>query len=257
LAGQDKMHPKLLQAYELIRSVLEDGDNQGTQIQSHWDFPMMAPPDGQGFMSATDLLTWWFRAPADGPNPWDVYFRNPDTSPAGNASAGRKEGPDLSFPFRENFAPFGQQANMPSELLRKFVPDQEERLDDTEADRVADCLYGFIHALGRRDVEGGMQFIDNEYHVLENDREVDCLGLRHQCESLLDSLRGWEIDISLAEIPEPVLHPNGVLVLCKIQIDAHNPAREAHQSRLEKRLAVFRKNETGEWRIHALSPLND
>ena len=115
-----------------------------------------------------------------------------------------------------------------------------------QADAAVACVYDFLHAIGRRDPEAAMACVADDYHVLEDDREVDRLGLRHQVEALLDSLRGWEIEISLAEVPEPLHHPSGILIYCEIQIDAYQ--RHPPAQRLDLSTAAWpcsRRSRTG------------
>jgi ketosteroid isomerase-like protein len=130
------------------------------------------------------------------------------------------------------------------------VPD--ERLPEESAEAAVETLYEFLHAIGRRDVEAAMDLTAEDYHVMEDDVEVDRLGLRQRLEALLDSLRGWSLEASLAVAPEPLHHPYGVLIAADIQLDAaHRDGSK--RSRLERRVALLRQDGEGEWRIHALS----
>jgi ketosteroid isomerase-like protein len=69
----------------------------------------------------------------------------------------------------------------------------------------------------------------------------------------LDALRGWELETSLVEIPQPILHPDGILVYAELQIDARKD--DERRTVLHRRIAVFRKGRDRRWRIAALSPV--
>ena len=113
-----------------------------------------------------------------------------------------------------------------------------EEMANEHADAAVACLYDFVHAIGRRDPEGAMACVADDFHVYEDDREIDRLALRHQIEALLDSLRDWELEISLAEVPEPLHHPGGILIYCEIQVDAFQRDSSARRSRVS--IAVHR-----------------
>jgi len=136
---------------------------------------------------------------------------------------------------------------------RVLAHDPADNLADDQADAAVTCLYDFLHALGRRDVEAALSHVAEDYHTLEEDREVDRLGLRQQVESLLDSLRGWELAVSLAEAPEALAHPYGILIYTEIQIDAHHPLENLRRSLVDRRLALLRHQGDQGWAIAALS----
>jgi ketosteroid isomerase-like protein len=128
-------------------------------------------------------------------------------------------------------------------------------LDDADAEMIVDRLYEFIHAFGNNDVESAMQLVAEDYHVFEEDKDIDRLGLRHQLESRLDSFKGWDIELSLSRVPEPIFHPMGILIYIEIQIDASRAEDNQTRSEVEKRVAVFKKQKDGTWKIFALSPI--
>lgn len=112
-----------------------------------------------------------------------------------------------------------------------------------------DCLYEFIHAFERRDVDGAMARISEAYHALEDDREIDRLTFRHGLEAGLDGLKKSEISVSLAQAPEPLSHPQGVLVDAHVQIEIHRPEDDSRECLVERRIAVLAREADGEWRI--------
>jgi len=248
---------RLMEAYQLLRSIIEgkSPDNIFPDVQRHLQFSPAPPTGAHGVMSATDLLSWWFRAPLNIPNPWDVYFDRsyqsfdtprPVNLPNANKS---KDETNLRLPLSAEPALW--------ENLRALIPEPGFHLDDSDAEKVVDCLYEFLHAVGRCDIDSAMQRVADDYHVFEADKEIDRLGLRHRLESLLDSLRGWEIEISLVEVPEPIFCPNGILIHVEIQIDANHQEDNQTKSIVEERIAVFRKQKEGEWKIFALSAIKN
>jgi hypothetical protein len=115
-------------------------------------------------------------------------------------------------------------------------------------------LFGFIHALERRDVDTAMTLISADYHVMEGDREIDRAALRLQLEAMLDRRRSGVLRVSLAEVPEPVFHPAGILMLAQIQVD-HTPTEGRPECLLLSRVAVLNETDAGRWLISALSPI--
>jgi ketosteroid isomerase-like protein len=226
---------------------MEEPGNTFPDMQSHWQIPNIPPPVSQGMQSATDLLGWWFHAPQNVPNPWDVYLNHSFPSfdhTVSNNTINKTD--NMKLPM----APW-------AEKLENLQPldNEPDYSNDADAEMAVDCLYEFIHAFGNNDVESAMQLVDEDYHVFEEDKDIDRLGLRHQLESRLDSLRGWDIELSLSKVPEPIFHPNGILIYIEIQIDARRAEDNQTQSEVEKRIAVFKKQKDGTWKIFALSPI--
>lgn len=205
----------------------------------------MRVPMLSGRVSATDRLSWWFRPTADGRDPWDSFFEQSATSfveEAGPLPAG-PAGPAAPA------EPPGRRA-----ALRLLLAEPDEEMMDSDAEAVVTCLYDFVHAVGRGDVVTAVEeCVAPDYHAMEDDVEVDRDALAAQLHAQLDRLRGWEIDVSLVEIPEPILHPDGILVYTEFQIEATKDG--ARQTVLHRRLAVFRQGRDRRWRIAALSPV--
>jgi hypothetical protein len=194
-----------------------------------------------GRVSATDRLSWWFRPSAGGRDPWESFFEDERPALAEEAVA-----PAATSPAAE---PPGRRA-----ALRLLLAEPDEELIDADAEAVVTCLYDFVHALGRGEIAVAIEeCVDPEYHTIENDVEIDRDGLAAQLRAQLDRLRGWDVDVSLVEIPEPILHPDGILVYTELQIEARK--EEARESVVHRRLAVFRQRRDRSWRIAALSPV--
>jgi hypothetical protein len=258
---------RLLQAYELLRSVIEEDEVLWGEPHSQWQTPLLPLADAEGRMSATDLLNWWFRAPSSQPTPWDTYFgeslRTTTTplarsvegraSPAADnssRSADRPRAPSSSAPL----LPSGSSALA---LLGPSINEAEDFVSDQDAEAAVGSLYEFIHAIGRQDVDGAMKLITEEYHALENDREIDRLTLRHQITSLLDSLLGWEIEASLGQVPNPIPSRHGLLIFAEIQLNCYHHEDDRRRSLVEPRLAILQRQQNGDWAINSLSLVRD
>jgi hypothetical protein len=225
------------------------------------------PPSGlPARMSATDQLSWWFRPAVAGDDPWDGYFAG-DGSDLGGDLGGLDDLDGLwGEPAAAGLAavragatprpaPALPAAEPPSRrtALRMLLAEPEEELVDGDAESVVTCLYDFVHAVGRRDVEAAMACVAADYSTIEDDREVDADGLAARLRALLDPLHGWDLDAFLVEIPQPVLHPAGILVPVEIQLDAREPGTGARRTVVHRRIAVFDRQPDQSWRIVALS----
>jgi ketosteroid isomerase-like protein len=203
----------------------------------------MVIPTLSGRVSATDRLSWWFRPTTEGHDPWESFFEQEPTAfaeqPAATAAsqpAGAEEPP-------------GRRA-----ALRLLLAEPDEELIDADGEAVVTCLYDFVHAVGRGDVATAIEeCVHRDYHAIEDDAEIDRDALAAQLHAQLDRLRGWQVDVSLVEIPEPILHPDGILVYAELQIEARK--EKARQTIVHRRLAVFRQGRDRSWRIAALSPV--
>jgi hypothetical protein len=261
--------PRLALAGDLLRSVLEQSGEAQPDLSQPLAFA--APPFSEPRMSATDLLNWWFRPAATTFDPWDDYLSLP-LQPSGFAvqptarplrppvSAGRNGRSALpaQMPSRADVDvghdPAGIELN-PWVTFRALFPAVEEELADEHAEEAVECLYGFVHAIARRDITKALEFVADDYHALEGDREIDRLGLRHQLEAMLDSLQGWELEAALLTVPEPLPYTGGILIFAEIQIDAFRAEDDAHQSIVSRRVAVFERQPGRGWLISALSPV--
>lgn len=246
--------PRLLEAYALLRSALEEpaDDLQPLAAEGAWE--PAVPGDGDDWLvSSTDVLTPWspvILAGGAGPIPdpgtvWDAYFAlppgGPETPPVLPRRAAAPPRPPADEPDRRPLSALG-----PPGLI-------EEPLDDETAHAAVQCLYDFVHALGRFDVEEAMAAVAGDYHAIEDDREVDREALRHRLEELLDAHRGGAVELSLAEIPEPLPFADGyVLIPAVLQID-RRPEGGPPATTLVEWIAVLAAAEEG-FRICALSP---
>lgn len=230
------MDERLEQAIALLSELLGDAPPERL---TPWRAGTERPPSLEGMVSATERLSWWFRPAAEGRDPWDGYFEPPEPAAPAPPAAPRAR-------FSEPEPP-GRRA-----ALRLLLDERDEELIDADADAVVCCLYDFVHALGRGDVSAAIEHcVAPDYHVMEHDTEVDRDGLAAQLHAQLQRLRGWDVDVSLVEIPEPILHPEGILVYAELQIEATRDGE--HQSTVHQRLAVFKQGRDRRWRISALS----
>lgn len=250
----DGADTSLGRAIVVLRGMLAQLEASDDQLTPWRGAP--ARPVFQGRVSATDQLSWWFRPASGRDDPWDAFFSDEEHGavpgprawpPAGvgvpaAGPAGRHDGT-------------GPAAELPSDRtsLRMLLAEPEEELVDGDAESVVTCLYDFVHALGRRDVDAAMACVAPDYHALEDDREIDADGLAARIRALLDSLHGWEAEVFLVEIPQPVLHPAGILVPVEIHVDAREPGTDARRSILDNRIAVFARQPDHGWRIAALA----
>lgn len=207
---------------------------------------MLPPPDPEGRLSSTDLLSWWFRAPKGGLQGWDEYFSGSGEEPAAEPEVRSETSPGAA----SDFPPF-PEARDAGITISSLFPEPEEQLADEHAQAAVDCLYEFIHAFGRRDIDAAMKVISEAYHTLEDDQEVDRLRFRQNLEAGLDSLRRSDIEVSLAQAPEPLVHPQGILIDTHVQIDTYQPDDDSRGCLVERRIAVLSQEEDGEWRIRS------
>jgi hypothetical protein len=232
---------KLKDVQALLNALVEESRDGQHDAPSHWELPILPPPDPEGQLSSTDLLNWWFRAPhgrAGLPDP-----NEPVTSAAGGETA-------LADARRARVAHDPGQ-ELWSEIS-VVLPEPEEHLAEEHAQAAVDCLYDFLHAVGRRDIDAASDLVHDQYHVIENGEEVDKPKFVNSLAFHFDALRTWDFDVSLAVAPEPVNHPIGVLIHALVQFDAVNLADGSKDGRVEERLAILREDESGAWKIAAL-----
>jgi hypothetical protein len=233
---------KLKEVQVMLNSLLEEVHETGNGSPSHWELPILPPPDPDGRLSSTDLLNWWFRAPQSRSGAWDEYFK-----PLG------EDGPQPA-PAARNDPPNGgpEPAHDVWAEISILFPEPEEHLAEEHAQAAVDCLYDFLHAVGQRDVEAAAALIDDLYHTIEGGEEVDKLKFKNRLHAQVEALRDLDFEVSLAVAPEPVNHPYGVLIHAQIQFDMANPLDGAKSGRVEHRVAILRQDGSGAWKIAAL-----
>jgi len=289
VAAEQDLDPtsRLELAFELLRSVMERPGAAPLPAGSGWQMPYAPPtPTFDGRMSATDLLNGWFRPSFGATDPWDDYFTAPQqrdlaprartpqanateqahsaTSAASLALASRPPAPPVS-PSPSQAIPAGILAPraVPEDVAvlpwgdpHDLLAEPEEALADEHAQAAVDTLYDFVHALGRRDLDGAMALVAEDYHTFVDDVETDKLGLRREIEMMFGQLHDWDLDASLVDIPQALFHTYGVLIPTTIGIDARRddpldgPLR---RSIVWRRLAFFSRHGTDAWLIAALS----
>jgi hypothetical protein len=229
---------RLEQIYSLLREALTPQEEQ--EADRAWYTPSIPPIDPGSKLSATDLLNWWFRPPTASQNRWDLYFG--DSAPV-------HESVKVTLPP----APPASPADPISRAaVRALLPVEENELASEDADRATETFYEFLHAYGRRDIDAAMQYIADDYHTFEDDRELDRGDLRNRLEALLDALHGYDFEVSLTTVPESLLHPYGVVMSVEIQIDGVHPQTKVKKNILDKRLVLLQCQAQDKWKIAAL-----
>ncbi len=176
--------------------------------------------------SATDLLLAWMPEKAGGiEQTWDKYF---GTSAGDAAQSG---------------------------LIRSRMPIADE-WDMNSANAAVDCLFEFVHAIERLDISQAMACVAADYHTFEAGHEVDRNALCLQLEAAFDRWRSAKVSITLAEVPDPIFHPEGILIHTVVQIDKTGSSAEGQNTELLRRLVVLRETPRGGWKIGALSPVD-
>jgi ketosteroid isomerase-like protein len=234
---------RLIQAYRVLRELVEQVDERPVQESAVAFLPALPPIDPGSRLSATDLLSSWFRPPSGHADPWQNFFQKYET--AAPATPSPSQGP----------VPAAREVPAPKAIARALFPETEDELASEAADAAIEVLYEFLHAFGRRDVERAMQYVAADYHTFADDHEINRDDLRNYLEMLLESLRGWEFQISLSMAPEPIEHPYGIIVYAEIQIDAVQPESNAKRNMVERRLVLLQAQEDSQWRLASLSPV--
>jgi hypothetical protein len=245
-ADASSSEDRLRRAYEVLADLFaESPGGAGENDPAGYQPP---PPPAVAFganVSATDLLGLWFRPPSAKRNRWDAYFGDLTAEVPVSRVVREKES--------KAAATTSSHSQTVSKAILQAVLPETDHLEDEDAEDAVDVLYAFVHAFGRGDIEGALQWVSDDYHVIEGDQEIDKNGLRCRLESLLDSLHGYEIEVSFAEPPESLSHPYGMILYAEIQIDGFKAADCALRSHVEHRLVLFEKTRDSGWRIAALS----
>jgi ketosteroid isomerase-like protein len=237
---------RLRQIYDMLREVLEPPSSGGELGDSRWHAPPL-PLNVDGRTSATDLLSWWFRPPSGEESAWNQYFGGSESSSTRTVA---KPG---EAPKTKTAVEAAERNTDPRAVLRALVDWPKDELANEDAECGIETFYNFLHAFGRRDVAAAMQHIAEDYHVFEDDREIDRHDLRSMLESLLESLHGFELGVSLSMIPEPLGHPYGIVTYAEIQIDARRLQDGVKRNLVERRLVLLQKQADFSWKISAFS----
>jgi ketosteroid isomerase-like protein len=250
---------RLEQALSALSALLAEGGVGPAGLQPHIQARGRRPA-ARGRFSATDRLSWWFRPAAAGVDPWESFFEGTGHTPLAPRSLSTLANSDDVFVQPNPQPARGQTWSRPPgrrASLRMVLWEAEDELFDADAEAVVAGLYDYLHAIGNRDVDRALECVAEDYHTLEEDREVDKQGLRQQMSALLDSLRDWEFDISLVEIPQPIPHPQAILIYAEIQLEATRAGGTERRSEIFPRIVVFQQQPDKRWLISALSPCPD
>jgi hypothetical protein len=237
---------RLQRVYELLGELLEERADESATDTPAWYAPPLPPVAAGMNISATDLLSWWFRPPSRKRKAWDQYLGS------GHTAA-------VPIPDKPQLAAKGNEATSPASdivseaIWQAMLPEPDDELASEEAESAVEVLYEFLRAFGRGDIEGALHWVSEDYHVIEDDCEIDRSGLRCRLEALLASLHGWEFEVCLAEVPQPLSHPYGIVIYAEIQIDAFKPEELAARSQSERRLVLLERVGEFDWKIAAMS----
>lgn len=110
----------------------------------------------------------------------------------------------------------------------------------------------FLKALAARDVPRAMQWVADDFHVVENDREINANDFCCRLEAFVESLRGWEIDISLPVAPEMLPLSSGIVMFTEIQIDMRDPATNRKDNLVAGRFVLLQKQADASWKISGM-----
>jgi len=246
MAVDNRVEDRLRRAYELLSDIFEKPAAEDESGAPPWYAPPLPPIAAGTRLSATDLLSCWFRPPTGRRGGWDWYFGDNTPAPGMKKPAGGQDRDQVAEPAA---SATGKAVEAAQQAL---LPDPDDDLSSEDADQAVDVFYEFIHAFGRRDIERAMEFVADDYHIVEHDREVDRNELRCRLESLLESFHGWDIEVSLASPPQPLSHPYGILIYSEIQIDAMKPDSDSRRSLLERRVALMEHDRKSGFKIAAL-----
>lgn len=253
--------PRLMQALALLRSVvgnepLPRRDGAGVN-RTPVD---MGFPDDDAFdlLSSTDLLAVWLPeldtsgAPHGGA--WNDYFDGPAVGVSNGAPVAWGADSAQAEQARPAVGPRDLSPVAPIRCPAEIEPD----LSDDIADAATECLYDFVHALGRFDIEGAMDCIDDDFGtIIDAEREMDKRSLRLELERLLDRWSDGPLTVGLNELPEAIDHPMGVLIHCTVQFDGRDADDQPRPTGLFERVVWLRRSADDRFRIQALAPFEE
>jgi len=247
-SGAERRESEIQAVLTLVREALEGrggGGGAPSVAASMPSLPVLEPGER---LTATDLLGWWFRPPQRQTVDWDGFFGQ-STQPAAAPT------PAPGAPPPGPASPSLRAIPRAWTNMRPFLDEEEVKLADDRAEAATECLYEFLHAVGRRDLTAAMACVADDYHVFENDRETNKSDLLARTEAALQSLYGWEIEAGLTTVPEPIFHPMGVLMYADIQVNAAQPASGEKRTHLDRRIVLVQEQGDGRWQIAAFSPI--
>jgi hypothetical protein len=249
---RNRMLPEeqLARAYEALRELFAQPESGDAGNEPAFYAPHLPPVELGSRLSATDLLSWWFRPPSGQKDPWESFFAQTadaaSPSPAALPPASGAEQPAWGA---------GQRPS-PRALMRALFPEPFDEMESDDADAAIGVFYEFLHAFGRHDIGAAMEYVAEDYHTFEDDCEVNRSELQNRLHRLLESLAGWNFEVSLSMVPEAIRHPYGIVVYAEIQIDGVHPVSLAKRNTVERRLALMQQHGNSAWRIAALSPVD-
>jgi hypothetical protein len=241
---------RLAKAYEVLRDLFAQSEGATEAEPAPFYAPQLPPIEFGSRLSATDLLSWWFRPPSGQKDPWESFFARSGESPVAPVPLSAPVPQSEREPWTATAGP------SPKAMMRALFPEPYEELESDDADAAIDVFYEFLHAFGRHDIEAAMEYVAEDYHTFENDCEVNRSELRNRLHGLLESFAGWDFQVSLSMAPEALRHPYGIILYAEIQIDGVHPETRAKRNAVERRLVLLQQHGTSAWRVAALSPVD-
>jgi hypothetical protein len=206
------------------RDVVDDADKWQGRDAAHDDGMDLHP----WLLSATDLLVSW--------SPDELMQTHPDSA---------RRGWDRYFD--------SQTVHRAPDAAVMHEPPQADVWDAEAADLAVDCLYRFVHAVERCDIAAVVECLAPDYHAIENDIEITRDGMRLRLESSLEQWRSESFRVTLTEIPDPMFHPNGILMLVSLQIDFWSRSHARMITELLGRVLWLRPQRDGRWLIAGMA----
>lgn len=240
-ASKDHHDTDLGNAIVALRGLLDRLDLSDDHL-TPWRAPRSPRNVFDGRISATDQLSWWFRPANSSDDPWDAFFADADE-------------PDVSW---APAAPTAAPAAVSTRIHPRVRPprsDPPEEVPEADAESVVTCMYDFVHAVGRDDLDGAMSCVANDFHSIDHDREMDREDLYRRLKAIHDSLIGWEKTAFLVEIPHPVPYGSLVLMRVEIQVNARHKVTGERRTIADRRVAVFERQTDRCWLLAGLGQM--
>ena len=163
------------------------------------------------------------------------------------------EAATLGAPQPDAWARYFQDALRQPAAMTEPAPLAKEPWDTAAASVAVDTLYRFVRALQSMDVDLAMECVSANYHTMYRDLDMDRDALRLRLDAMIDSWRGPELRITLAEIPDPIFHLAGILIRVTLQVDHRDKASGSLLTSLLSYVVWFTEDRANLWLIRSLS----
>ena len=182
--------------------------------------------------SATDLLVSWMPG---------SQVQMPPEAP-----------PGATQPGWDDYFAFDPGEATPAEAVLD-EPWAAEAWDPAAAQDAVACFFAFLHALERFDIAAAMACVAADYRSMERDLEIDRHALQLRLETMLDRWRAGNLRLSPCEVPDPIFHPEGVLIHTTLQVDHLRASDSLPVTDLMERVFLLNQGSDGRHRISAIS----